>query len=96
MRNIKTILTLGLIALISNNVLAAACVITGCNNEICGKAGESYFSTCMWKAEYACYNKFGICEADKSGECGWRQSKELVECVNIQLKRVQRGDLSSD
>lgn len=85
-----------LLALFANNLFAAPCVISGCNNEICGKAGESYFSTCMWKAEYACYNKFGICELNKSGECCWRQTKELVECVKIQLERVQRGDLSSD
>lgn len=96
MIKLKEIAVFLLLTLCSHNVFATSCIISGCNNEICGRAGESYFSTCMWKAEYACYNKFGICEADKSGECGWRQTSKLVECVKIQIDRVQKGDLSSD
>lgn len=94
--NIKKLSILLIFAWYSHGAFAGACVVTGCNNEICGNAGESYFSTFLWKAEYACYAKFGICEKDKSGVCGWRQTNELVECVRIQLERVQRGDISSD
>jgi hypothetical protein len=96
MHNFKKYSILILLTIFSHNVFAVTCVRSGCYNEICSKVGETYFSTWLWKAEYACYDKFGICEVDKCGEFGWRQTDALVECVNIQLKRVQRGDLSSD
>ncbi len=80
----------------AQSVFATACVICGCYNEICIKSGENYFSTYLWKAENACYNKFGICEPNKCGDCSWKQTKELVECVNLQLERVEKGSLGTD
>lgn len=78
------------------NVFAASCVISGCNNEICAKAGENHFSTCMWKAEYECYNKYGICEANTAGDCVWRQTPELVQCIKFRDQQVEAADAFSD
>lgn len=93
---LNKISTVLLILLLCGTALAQTCAIGGCNNEICSKAGENHFSTCMWKAEYECYNKFGICEANSVGECCWRQTPELVECIKLRQKQVADADAFSD
>lgn len=55
------------------------CVIGGCSGEIC--AETSMASDCLWKDEYACYKKHGVCERDAAGKCGWKQTEELKACI---------------
>lgn len=89
---------LGLIALLFFNTqfVNAACQITGCNGELCVRNGEGGISTCLWKAEYACYKQYGICEADDNGQCAWRQTPELVACVKTMQDNVEKADPFSD
>lgn len=57
----------------------APCVVTGCSGQLCEE--EDTPSTCEWTDAYACYQDLGICERDANGACGWRQTPELVECL---------------
>lgn len=54
------------------------CIITGCSGQLC--AGEELASTCEFLEEYVCYRD-AICARQTSGECGWVQTMELVECI---------------
>lgn len=74
----------------------AACEVNGCNGELCTKAGEHPFSTCLWKAEYPCYRQYGVCEEDANGECNWKPTAELQACVKAALHAVEASDTSSD
>ena len=79
------------------NVLAQSpCVVCGCNNEICAKPCDTQFSTCLWKAEYECYQKFGICENNAKGDCEWRRTPELMQCLELRQKQVEAADAFSD
>ncbi|WP_437781666.1 hypothetical protein [Sorangium sp. So ce1097] len=55
------------------------CRPTGCSGQVC--ADQTVYTTCEWREEYACYGDHGICERDASGQCGWRQTPELVACL---------------
>jgi len=55
------------------------CVVTGCSGQLCEETDTA--STCEWTDAYACYGDVGICERDASGSCGWRQTEELIECL---------------
>ncbi|WP_437753313.1 hypothetical protein [Sorangium sp. So ce1389] len=57
----------------------AACVVTGCSGQVC--ADEAVATTCEYREEYACYAEHGVCERGASGECGWRQTRELEACI---------------
>lgn len=74
----------------------AACSATGCSGEVCGKLGDSIFSVCIWKAEYICYKQYGICEVGKNGECQWRQTKQLLQCIKTYQDAVNAADPFSD
>ncbi len=78
-----------LIAIFSN--LSATCVVNGFFDELCTtseQADPCGFSTLIWKSEFHCYRKFGICET-KEGICGWQQTPELMACIqNMQEKLV--------
>jgi hypothetical protein len=69
------------------------CKVGGCNNELCiTKCDNWILSTCIWKAKYSCYHKYGICEADAQGQCSWRQTKELVSCIESAENKVFAAD----
>ena len=55
------------------------CRITGCSGEVC--ADEEVITICIFKIEFACYQDIGICERGQDGECGWRQTSELEQCI---------------
>lgn len=57
-----------------------ACLVTGCSGQLC--SDEPVASTCEWTDAYACYDKFGICERDSEGACGWRETDELSSCID--------------
>jgi len=55
------------------------CVVTGCSGQICAETDTP--STCEWTEAYACYKKYGICQRDSGGKCGWVPTKELTSCL---------------
>jgi hypothetical protein len=57
------------------------CVIGGCSGTLCGEPGDDLGGTCEWLDHYACYQEVGVCERDTAGACGWRQSEELLTCI---------------
>ena len=57
----------------------AACVVSGCNSEIC--ADEALSSPCVVLPEHACYQN-AICERQATGECSWTQTPELTMCLD--------------
>ncbi len=60
---------------------AVACFIGGCSGQLC-TSDPNAASTCEWTAAYACYQQLGICEADENDQCGWRQTQELLDCID--------------
>ena len=57
------------------------CVTGGCSGEICTDASAGpIYSTCQWKAEYACLPK-AKCEVQSSGKCGWTYTEEYNQCM---------------
>jgi hypothetical protein len=58
------------------------CVIGGCSGTLCGEPGDDLGGTCEWLDHYACYQEVGVCERDTAGACGWRQSEELLTCID--------------
>lgn len=55
------------------------CRITGCSGEVC--ADEEVITICIWKPEFSCYQDKGVCERGQDGECAWRQTSELQQCI---------------
>lgn len=59
------------------------CKVGGCSGQLCGEASfiDEIITTCEYKPEYECYKKYGKCEMQSNGKCGWTQTKELSECM---------------
>lgn len=62
-----------------------SCRPTGCSGTICAR--ESVVTTCEFLPEYACYRD-AICEELPSGECGWRETDELAQCLTETKENV--------
>ncbi len=60
---------------------ASDCVIGGCSAQLCGERGNDLISTCIYKAEYACYKKNSACERQPDGKCGWTPTPQLARCL---------------
>jgi hypothetical protein len=58
-----------------------ACRVAGCSSQLCVGPDDDGISTCIFLPEYACY-KDGICEAGSDGQCGWRDTPELNDCIS--------------
>jgi len=59
-----------------------ACVITGCNNELCAESASGVVSACAFRPEHACYgSEFAVCERQASGDCGWTATDKLQACL---------------
>ena len=59
---------------------AKTCYIGGCSSQVCSDV-KGVITTCVWKPEYACYQKYGVCEVQASGDCGWTQTADLLACL---------------
>jgi len=75
-----------------------SCVVSGCSGELCTEAVQydavgdaaanelpsfGSMSPCIYLPEFQCYKIHGVCEADsQTGECGWKQTTELKECIS--------------
>lgn len=56
------------------------CVIGGCSGELCTDMSLGpQNSICLYKEEYACF-KFAVCERQESGQCGWSETPESLNC----------------
>jgi hypothetical protein len=60
---------------------ASDCVIGGCSAQLCGERGSELISNCIYKPEYACYNKYSACERQGDGKCGWTPTPALAQCI---------------
>ena len=62
--------------------VAEDCVVVGCSGTVCieESAADDIFTTCEMRPEYRCYSKFGICEKNASGRCGWTKNSAFSEC----------------
>lgn len=58
----------------------------GCSGQLCTDQPD-LASTCEWREEYACYHT-AVCERQISGECGWRDTPELQQCLLIKSQGV--------
>ncbi len=56
------------------------CVVGGCSSQLCGEEGDDLVSTCEWTEKYSCYQK-ATCERQASGQCGWTETPELLQCI---------------
>lgn len=64
-------------------VARGGCYIGGCSQQICSDQPD-VVSTCEYRAEYSCYAS-AICEPQTDGECGWTESAELAQCIDLKL-----------
>lgn len=60
---------------------SGSCHVGGCSGQLCVDAKDDGISTCEWREEYACYQK-ATCERQKSGSCGWTETKALRACLD--------------
>ena len=60
------------------------CAVGGCSGQLCGEAEDTddLVSTCEFRPEYACYQRFGTCERQVNGVCGWTDTFELASCLH--------------
>src|SRR5262249_13843171 len=66
---------------VTEQYVQSGCMVGGCSGEICEEANnEPTVSTCMYRAEYACY-KSARCERQTDGKCGWTLSADSVACL---------------
>lgn len=56
----------------------APCKKTGCSGTVC--ADHDVMTTCEFREEYACYHD-AICERQTDGQCGFRTTPELTQCL---------------
>jgi hypothetical protein len=62
-------------------VTPTPCYAGGCSGQLCTNDPNAA-STCEWAEAYACYASVGICEADANDQCGWKQTAELIACID--------------
>lgn len=57
-----------------------ACYVGGCSGEVCSDE-QNIASNCIYKPEFACYNKTTTCKRQANGKCGWTQNQALSVCL---------------
>jgi len=70
---------------------SAPCYVVGGNSEFCESEPANRLAVEEWRPEDECYRKYGICERDDIGQCGWRSTDELSQCI----ANMRRGALES-
>lgn len=70
-----------LVALTACEPEALECETGGCSSHLCVPKGSNAMSTCEWRDSYGCYQKFGECGVQEDGQCGWKQTKKLTDCL---------------
>jgi hypothetical protein len=71
------------------------CFVGGCSGQLCTDDPNAA-STCEWTDDYACYQAYGICEADANGQCGWRPTPELEQCLASDGREPVEGGCAKD
>lgn len=59
-----------------------SCQPTGCSGEVCAPAGSPIVTPCVWRPEFACYQRLGRCELQDTVSCGWTPTPELQACLD--------------
>lgn len=80
-----------LAAVLLPTIAQAQCYISGCNGQICSSSQEPTFGKCEWVASDQCYTQYGICEEDANGNCNWRDTEELQECLTRLQQQLPPG-----
>lgn len=57
----------------------SACYIGGCSNQICSDSPD-VATNCTYHKSYECYAS-ATCERQPSGQCGWTETDELLQCL---------------
>ena len=73
----------------STAIASGGCYIGGCSQQICSDEPDAV-SDCEYRPEYSCYKKGARCERQSSGECGWTETSELMQCLNVSLSPVSK------
>lgn len=60
---------------------SAPCYVIGGNSNICSSEPALRLATEEWRIEDQCYVEYGICERGANGNCGWRATDELSQCI---------------
>lgn len=68
--------------------IMAQCYVTGCNGTTCSSTQQVTFGKCVGDLNARCYAQFGVCEEDDNGNCNWRESIGLSQCINRQEQVV--------
>lgn len=65
----------------TTQIAQPTCFVGGCSSELCTDQ-QGAVSTCIYKAEYACYKtSVAKCERQPDGQCGWTSTVELTSCL---------------
>lgn len=67
----------------SGATVTGGCALAGCSSQLCVEGDEAadIITTCEFRPEYACYQQYGHCERQTSGQCGWTETTELEQCI---------------
>ncbi|OGG87026.1 hypothetical protein A3H15_01455 [Candidatus Kaiserbacteria bacterium RIFCSPLOWO2_12_FULL_50_28] len=83
----------------ANNTTATdnSCAPAGCSGQLCVDEGEvpDIITTCEFRPEYTCYQQYGRCERQVSGQCGWTETPEIEQCLT-EVKVSPAAPRSSD
>jgi hypothetical protein len=66
----------------SRGSCGTSCQPTGCSGEVCAPIGSPIMTPCVWRPEFACYQRFGRCEHQATASCGWTATPELQACLD--------------
>src|SRR6185369_14118632 len=68
-------------AVVSTDSAQQACVRSGCNNELCVRAGSELMTTCVYRPEYACLQQ-ATCEENAQGNCAFTITDTVRACLD--------------
>lgn len=60
------------------------CYIGGCSSEVCSDQPDAV-SNCMYESKFICYQT-AVCERQTGGACGWRQSPDVISCLESAIQ----------
>ncbi len=67
---------------------SAPCYVVGGHSEICSSEPAMRIAVNEWRLEYQCYVGHGICERNASGQCEWRCTEGLSQCITDMRNRI--------
>jgi hypothetical protein len=67
----------------------AKCVTAGCSSQLClsEEEAQDLMTTCEFRPEYICYQRYGKCKQQADEKCGWQKSEILDNCLQSEAKQ---------